>query len=66
MASLANESQAGNLKNAEPMGSTSSLRMRAKRLTVRVADMGTVLTKVMKDRPLPRVKPITDVLGRSA
>lgn len=40
--------------------------MRAKRLMVRCSLMGTVLTKVVKERPLPRVKLMTLVLGSSA
>ena len=40
--------------------------MRANLLTVRCSLMGTVLTKVVKERPLPRVKPMTLVLGSSA
>ena len=66
MASLASESQAGMLKTYEPILSTSRRRIRAKRLMERVAEMGTVLTKVMKDRPLPSEKPMTDVLGSKA
>ena len=40
--------------------------MRANLLTVRCSLMGTVFTKVVKDRPLPSVKLMTLVLGSSA
>ena len=40
--------------------------MRANLLMVRFSLMGTVLTKVVKERPLPSVKLMTLVLGSSA
>ena len=40
--------------------------MRANLLMVRCSLMGTVFTKVVKDRPLPSVKLMTLVLGSSA
>lgn len=47
-------------------GSYATHRMRANLLTVRFSLMGTVLTKVVKERPLPSVKLMTLVLGSSA
>ena len=66
MACLANVSHRGKLKMREPILSTSRRRMRANLLMVRVAEMGTVLTNVMKDKPLFRLKPMTEVLGSMA
>ena len=64
MACRANLSQAPMLKM--PVLSMARLRIRQKRLTVLLPFTGTVLTKVVKLRPLPRVKEMTLVLGRSA
>ncbi len=64
MAWRANRSQAPMLKM--PVLSMARLRTKAKRLTVRLPLMGTVLTKVVKLRPFPRVKEMTLVLGSRA
>ena len=47
-------------------GNYAKHRMRANLLMVRFSLMGTVLTKVVKERPLPSVKLMTLVLGSSA
>ena len=52
MASTAKRSHRSML-NTLPARGWEMLRMRAKRLMVRLASMGTVLTNVMNDRPLP-------------
>lgn len=64
MAWRAKQSQAPILKM--PVLSMAKLRTKAKRLTVRLPLMGTVLTKVVKLRPFPRVKEMTLVLGNRA
>ena len=64
MACRANLSQASILKM--PSLSRERRLMSAKRLTVRFSLMGTVFTKVVNERPLPRVNAITLVLGSSA
>lgn len=60
----AKRSQAPMLKM--PVLSLDRLRTRANRLTVRWPLMGTVLTKVVKLRPFPKVKEMTLVLGNKA
>lgn len=64
IACRANLSQASMLKM--PNLSAESFLMSEKRLIVRFSLIGTVLTKVVNDRPLPKVKAITLVLGSSA
>lgn len=54
------------LKMRDPTLSTSRRLTSAKRLMVLVAEIGTVFTKVVKDNPLPKVKVMTEVLGRKA
>ena len=54
------------LKKNDPNLSTLSRRTSANRLMVFVAEIGTVLTKVMNDKPRPRENWIMDVLGRKA
>lgn len=49
-----------------PVLSMARLRTRANLLTVRLPLMGTVLTKVVKLSPLPRVKEMTLELGSRA
>lgn len=66
IAFLAMASQADRLNTNEPIRSTSRRRMSAKRFTVLVAEIGTVLTKVMKERPLPRVNSMIEVLASKA
>ena len=64
MAWRAKRAQAPMLKM--PVLSLARLRTNANLLTVRWPLTGTVLTKVVKLRPLPRVKDITLVLGNKA
>ena len=64
IACRANLSQASILKM--PSLSMDRRLMSAKRLIVRFSLMGTVLTKVVKDSPLPSVNAITLVLGNRA
>lgn len=49
-----------------PVLSTARLRTKANLLTVRLPFTGTVLTKVVKLRPFPKVKEMTLVLGNKA
>ena len=66
MARRATPSQAELLKSRPPVGSASSLRIRAKRLMALPGEMGTVFTKVMNDRPPASENEIIDVEGSVA
>ena len=66
MAARAKRSQIFMLKTCEPNLSTCKRLTRAKRLMVLVAEIGTVFTKVVKLKPRPKVKLITEVLGKKA